>query len=146
MINNGSDSTYRLRNTSITCNFNKFSKYFRNCLTMNLGYPCSMQTYKEYICQRIYLSIWLFQNFCKPNIYYHNVSLPFLYKLSLRNPSLSSVRGTPADGSRPGGTMMDDEGNKSWVQLRPGSGRLGSSWSSECTGGTRGGDEGDEGG
>ena len=42
--------------------------------------------------------------------------------------------------------MMDDEGNKSWVQLRPGSGRLGSSWSSECTGGTRGGDEGDEGG
>ena len=51
------------------------------------------------------------------------------------------------DGSRPGGTMMDDEGNRSWwVQLSPGRGRLGSSWSSECTGGTRGGDEGEDGG
>jgi hypothetical protein len=77
------------------------------------------------------------------------IFLPFLYKLLVRNSSLSSVIGRSVDGdSAPGGTMIEDEGIRSWwwVQLRPGRGRLGSSWSSECTGGTRGGDEGDEGG
>ena len=81
---------------------------------------------------------------------------PDLYKLSEMNSSFSLVKGMP-EGSIPGGTMRSsggprdaEEGRRSWcAQLRPGSGRLGSSWSSEWTGGTRGGDEevnGDKGG